>query len=217
MNQNANSRMMRILLMAATLVIAVSTTSCADDDRLLIHASGAEYSSVEDLTVAADVVVIATASDTARHVSEGGVPVVYREFTVNEVLFDPSGFVKDDTIDVSLFDTDEVITDQQSEIVRGQRLLLFLGQVSAEEVATIKPLTQVFAPLSSDNAIFDVSDSGTITARSRAITGLWTGDTARSSSTVEVTPEGEEIPQERTSTFTDTLDAVREVTAEAKP
>ncbi len=195
---NPSTSRLGAVLMAVALVAAVATASCESDDRQVFHVSGAEYSSVEELTLAADVVVVATANDTARHVVEGGIPVVYREFAVDEVIFDSSGFVGEDTIDVSLFDTDELVVEQQSDIVEGQRLLLFLDQVSVEEVAAIKPLAQVFSPLSSDNAIFDVSDSGAITPRSRAITKMRAADTARSD-------------------FTGTLDAVREVTAEAKP
>lgn len=178
-----NSILKRVssLAVGVALLAALGLASCSDD-RQVIHMSGPVYSSVEDLTAAADVVVVATATDSARRVVEGageredgGIPMMYRVFTVNEVILDPHGFISGDTIDVSLFDTDELIAEQESEIATGDKLLMFLDrvgadeQVAAGETNTIKPLTQVFSPLSSDNGIFDVTGADAITARSSAI------------------------------------------------
>ncbi len=35
--------------------------------------------------------------------------MIYRRFTVNEVIGDPRGFISGDTVDAGLFDTDELI------------------------------------------------------------------------------------------------------------
>ncbi len=218
---NPFTKRLTAALTGVALIAAVGAASCSSDDRQVIHTSGPEYSSIEGLSTAADVIVIATATDSARHVVEGegdgGIPTMYRVFTVDEVLFDPEGVVGD-TIDVTLFDTDEVIFDGESEIATGQELLMFLDRVTADtadEVAAIRPLTQVFSPLSSDNGIFDVSDSGTITARSSAIRKLRAADETVADSPVQVTPEGEEIPEEQSRSFTSSLSEVRSVISTA--
>jgi hypothetical protein len=211
---NPFTKRLTAALTGVALIAAVGAASCSSDNRQVIHASGPEYSSIEGLSTAADVIVIATATDSARHVivgeGDGGIPTMYRVFTVDEVLFDPEGVVGD-TIDVTLFDTDEVIFDGESEIATGQELLMFLDRVTADEVAAIRPLTQVFSPLSSDNGIFDVSDSGTITARSSAIRKLRAADETVADSPVQVTPEGEEIPEKQSRSFTSSLSEVRSV------
>ena len=193
------------ILIGTALVAAISLAACSStSDRVRLDGTGPQYPTVEALTAAADVVVVAIPTDSQRRTVEGdpeaGLPVVYREFTVGEVLFDPNGFVTSDTIDVSLLDTDQLLVDQQSDIRSGERLLLYLDRISAAEVTAIKPLEQVFTPLSYDNGILDVSEAGTLTARSSVLKALNDGD-------LDGAPANQQ--------FQTSIDAVRAVIASA--
>jgi len=228
-------------LVVVMLSLAVVMTSCSSSSlepgsssvepasssteptvRVRLSGSYAEYSSVEELAAAADVIVVATAGDIARRAVEGdsadpgsGIPMVYREFSVDDILFDPNGYIEGDTFYVSLFDTDKLIVDEQSDIKSGQRLLLFLDRVSADEVPAIRPLKQVFSPLSSDNGVFDVNDANEITARSPAVTSL-RKDNIQDNQPV-VGSDGEERPTATSDAFSASLEQVREVIATAAP
>lgn len=217
------------LLVIAMLSLAIATAGCSsagsatsitEPARIRLTGAYAEYSSIKALAEAADVIAVATAGAVARRVVEGdpdvpgtGIPMMYQKFSVDDVLFDPNGYVKSDTIYVSLFDTDKLIVDEQKDIGVGQRLLLFLDRVSADEVPAIRPLDQVFSPLSSDNGVFDVNDAGLITARSAAVKSLLPSMSAQGTESVVVGPDGEEKPAGSYHAFTGSLGQIEDVVA----
>ncbi|GBD83913.1 hypothetical protein BMS3Abin02_00296 [bacterium BMS3Abin02] len=207
----------------ASSSVEPGSSSAEPTVRIRLSGSYAEYSSVEELAAAADVIVVATAGDTAHRAVEGdpanpgsGIPMVYREFSVDDILFDPNGYIEGATFYVSLFDTDKLIVDEQSDIKSGQRLLLFLDRVSADEVPAIRPLKQVFSPLSSDNGVFDVNDANEVTARSPAVTSLRKGESIQDKQPV-VGSDGEERPTATSDVFSASLEQVREVITTASP
>lgn len=228
-NRHHHLRLLAVAILSLTIVaVGCSPSSieprvsgaepAAGTERVHLFGTHAEYSSIEALAKASDVVVVATVGDDVRRAIEGdpdvpdsGIPMMYREFSVNEVLSDPSGYVQGDVIYVSLFDTDKLIVDEQKAIASGQQLLLFLDRVSVDEVPAIRPLDQVFSPLSSDNGVFDLSSTGEITARSPAVVSLLANAGTRGSETVVVGPDGEEKPAPSTTAFSAPLAQIRDL------
>jgi len=133
------------------------------------------YESIEDLVEAADSVVVGIpVGEVLRKTEEGsGLPMVYWEVEVAEDLLGTASTEPDDTLIVSLLDTDLVVGERFSEFRQGEEVLLFLDRIRADEGPKgVVPFDTIFVPLSSDNGVFDLADDGIVVARTADVVSV---------------------------------------------
>lgn len=138
-----------------------------------------DYPSVEDLTQAADVVVLGTISkqigtefDRGGN-SEGsvGIPMKFHDVTVTQVL---AGDV-DKSLVLAWIDHAERPEEGLSDVKAGQQTLLFLERRTPAEAPGIKSQDEFYVPVGGDNGVFDV-DGDIATARSQNVTAMRAAD-----------------------------------------
>jgi hypothetical protein len=125
------------------------------------------YSSIEELCASSnlDAVVIGTVKGIADHDVSNGIPVVFYEFEVTEVLHG----VADGTIIVSMIDTSTEIKtsldDSVTPFIAGEQLLLFLGERDSSGLSCGSPFYHFYTPISYDNGVFDILDGDIVSPR----------------------------------------------------
>jgi len=135
---------------------------------------GAVYATVEDLTGAADVVVVGVVGEQLEGPSVG--TAAYHRFAVDDVI---AGDAVPDEVLVWLDLTEATSLDPVRPLVEGSRLVVFADRVLADEVDEELPAPSVLSPLMYDNGTLDV-DGQTVTARSsRMVDDLGTLDDLR--------------------------------------
>jgi hypothetical protein len=116
------------------------------------------YTSIEELCASSnlDAVVSGTVKSVAGHDTNKGIPLVFYEFEVSEVLF---GNV-DETIIISLIDTGTKVKtsldDSITPFIEGEKLLLFLGERDSSGLSCGSPFYHFYSPVSYDNGVFDI-------------------------------------------------------------
>jgi hypothetical protein len=125
------------------------------------------YSSIGELRASPylDVVVSGTVKSVAGHDINKGIPLVFYEFEVSDVLFGNA----DETIIVSLIDTTTEIKtsldDCITQFTEGDQLLLFLGERDSSSLSCRSPFYHFYTPVSYDNGVFDILDRDVVKPR----------------------------------------------------
>ncbi len=153
-------------MLASLLVISIWFVSRGDVEspRIAMEADMPVYSSLEGLSSVSDLVIVGTMGEVvARDVDYGeenppegavwGIPVVFYEITVTEVLRGELGQdVK--TIVVGALDVDRVDIDEDSTtLLNGHQVLLFLNDADAPGITAVD---DYYVRVSMDNGVFDV-------------------------------------------------------------
>lgn len=135
------------------------------------------YGSIEALSADSDAVVVGTVGGVlAREVDEGtadaessdnGMPMVFYEITVEALLKGQVG----DSMALASLDEDTAAEDGSSRVAPGDRLLLFVDELTPAEAPGIQSLELFYVPVGADNGVFDVTD-GLVRARTTDVVGL---------------------------------------------
>jgi hypothetical protein len=145
---------------AVTQKDPASVTKTVNVDMLI-------YSSIEELgdSPYLDAVVTGTVKGVAGHDKNKGIPLVFYEFEVSDVLF---GNV-DETIIVSLIDTSSKtktsLNDNVTQFIEGEQLLLFLGERDSSGLSCGNRFYHFYTPISYDNGVFDILPDGIVSPR----------------------------------------------------
>ena len=162
-NRNASKLVLPaiVALVAAALVLWLWPREEAASALQFIHADAETYVSIDELASDAAAIVVAVAGQlVAREIDYGttveserdgeGNPIVFREFSVEEVMTGGVG----ETAIVTTFDLDKA---DQTRFEPGQRVLLFLHkQVSSIDAPGITVVDEFWWPMNLDNGVFDV-------------------------------------------------------------
>ncbi len=130
------------------------------------------YSSIEELSVASELVVLGTvAGVVAREVDYGtanpderhgeGVPSVFYEVAVTETLRGEAG----STIIVGAPDVDKVLMSEATALRSGQEVLLFLLEQTPEDAPGITAYDHFYVTVSLDNGVFDRLGANSVAPR----------------------------------------------------
>jgi hypothetical protein len=177
LNENKKKVLIPVASVALTILLAFGVWFALRGEdtsgKQVVQFSMQTYSSLEELAVASDAVIIGTVKGAVGHeIDYGtadssqihglGIPNVFYQVEVSEVL---RGVV-DKTIVVATLDPEvasfiESVTPWKT----GERLLLFLAEQNAENAPGIKTYNHFYATISLDNGVFDVLDGDLVRPR----------------------------------------------------
>lgn len=156
-------------LVVAGIVWFGSASDRRSSARPVIHSSGPTVDSIEALVGASDVVVVGTVTGiNSREVDRGGdpeidpdsgqaipgMPVMFVGVEVEEVLAGEVSVGAE--IHVLRFDTDEVISADESDLGEGDRFILFLSYVSASDTPGITTVDEFYNTVGGDDGVFEI-------------------------------------------------------------
>lgn len=177
-----------VALSAAIYVL--NPVSLFSPPRTVIHTSGPEYRSLEELFAFADLVVIGTVQDVfLREEDEGGepdlegagVPMAFHAIDVSAVL-KPAATSDLTQIAVATFDSNVLTVEGEDPLVKGQELVLALLRRDQKSAPGIEGIDEFYVLISGDNGVLDVTD-GEAHARAPAMQHLTAEDAAREGDT----------------------------------